>query len=185
MRRFGQKKENKNIWIPLFIIGIMVLSALGYAVLQGNENSIKVHGVKFVKTQDNFWVAKIKGVSYMFYFSPEDVKALQMDNFTLPTFVYLTSNPEANYSRDNLMTIESAKFELKNSLLAAGYTAVMNFSNKITCKNANPATAVVDLDLGNETKIVADGNCILVRGTDAVKLVAARDKFLMRALGVY
>ncbi len=186
MKRFGKEKEKKSIAIPLFIIAIMVLSALGYAIFQGeNSNLVKVNGFKFAKVQDKYWTTKFQGESYMFYFSPEDIKELPMEAFTLPSYVYLVSNPNANYSQTNLQTIEVIKFELKNSLQSLGKTVSLNFTNQVSCEDASPSTAVVNIDFGNETKVAANGNCIQIEGTDTGKLVAARDKFLMHVLGVY
>jgi len=186
MKRFGREKEKKNIAIPLFIIAIMVLSALGYAIFQGeNSNLVKVNGFKFVKVQDKYWTTKFQGASYMFYFSPEDIKELPINEFTLPSFVYLVSNPKANYSQANLQTIEVIKFELKNSLQSLGKTVSMNFTSQVSCEDVSPSTAVISLDFGNETKVAANENCIQIMGTDAGKLVAARDRFLMKVLGVY
>lgn len=181
-----RRKEKKSIAIPLFIIAVMVLSALGYAVFQGgNSNLITYNGFKFTKIQDKFWRTKVNGVGYDFYFSPEDLQNIPSQKFNLPSFVYLTSDPNANYSKNVLATIEVAKFELKNALTAKGYNVAMNFSSQVTCKDATPSTGVVDLSIGNETIVEVQGTCVLVKGTSAQELVAARDKFMMHVLGVY
>jgi hypothetical protein len=186
MKRFGREKDKKNIAVPLFIIAIMVLSALGYAIFQGeNSNLVKINGFKFAKVQDKYWSTKFQGESYMFYFSPADIKEIPIDSFTLPSFVYMVSNPNANYSQTNLQTIEVIKFELKNSLQSLGKTVSMNFTSQVSCKDSSPSTAVVSIEFGNETKVSANENCIQIMGTDASKLVAARDRFLLKALGVY
>ncbi|MBW3016857.1 hypothetical protein KY316_00660 [Candidatus Woesearchaeota archaeon] len=187
MRRITQRrKEKKNLLVPLFIIAIMVLSGLGYAMFQADSsNVIKFNGFKFTKVQDKFWRTNAEGYAFDFYFSPQDLESIPTSKFELPSFVYLTSDPEAEHTSDQLMTIEVAKFELKNQLNALGHTIAMNFSNQVTCDDATSSTAVVDLDIGNETAIDVNGNCIKIRGSESLTLVAARDKFLMQVLGVY
>ena len=182
-RRLREKK--KNIAVPLFIIAIMVLSVLGYSLFQARQrNVVKYDGFKFVKI-DKYWKTKINNIDMVFYYAPHEVEDIPYKSIPMfPYFVYLTSNPNADYSQQDLMAIDVAKFELKNILYALGYTPNMNFSNIISCANSTSAVGVVDLDISNETAIKVNGNCVKITGTDGLEVVRARDKFLMLLLGI-
>jgi len=182
-RRLKEKK--KNIAVPLFIIAIMVLSALGYALFQARGGNVKrFNSFKFIKIGDR-WKTKIDNIEMMFYFAPDEVEDIPYDSIsTFPYFVYLTSNPEASYSQQDLMTIEVAKFELKNILYSLGYTPSMNFSKTITCENSTSAMGVIDLDISNETAINIEDSCVKITGINGPEIVRARDKFLMLLLGI-
>jgi hypothetical protein len=186
IRRRRRTEKKNSIAVPIFIIAIMVLSGLGYALLQSKENSdVKRFGnFKFVKTGD-VWKTNIDNLELGFYYAPDELEAIPADNISaLPYMLYLTSKKDAQYSQQKLMAIDLAKFELKNTLLALGYTPTMSFSNLITCKNATKTVAVVDLDIGNETAVRISGTCVKITGVDERNLIAARDKFLMLIIGI-
>ena len=54
----------------------------------------------------------------------------------------------------------------------------------ITCANATNNHLVVDLRLGNETKIFDKGGCIIVQGTDPVELLKASDRLAFELLDI-
>jgi hypothetical protein len=184
-RRRRLTKKRNSIAVPLFIIAIMVLSVIGYSLLQGRQdNTVTVNGFKFTEI-NNRWHTRVDGIDFMFYYSPaevEDIGYRKISDF--PTQIYLTSNPNAAYSQQDLMSIELAKFELKNTLGALGYAPDMQFSDEISCENSTQTAAVVDLDLGDETIIEVDENCIKISGTNGQEIFRARDKFLMLLLGI-
>jgi hypothetical protein len=183
MRRLVKKKN--RLWMPVFIIAVMVLSVIGFSMLQGeNTNAKKMNGVTFTKTGDA-WKFRINGIELMSYFTPDQLANISSGSVSdFPYFTYLTSNPQAKYPQQDLITIELAKLELKNTLIALGYTPEMNFSDKITCKNATLAVGVIDLDLGNETAVRVENTCVRITGTNSQELVAARDKFVMLLAGL-
>ena len=172
--------------VPILIITIMVLSVVGYSLLQGNQNNIKTYnGFKFVRIANNEWKTEIDDLELKFYFSPDEVQDIKYQSFTgFPYQFYLTSNPAADYPQQDLMAIEVAKFELRNTLFALGYTPMINFSDTIGCENASSAIGVIDLDISNQTSIDVEGNCIKIKGRNGPEVVRARDKFLMLLLGI-
>ena len=185
-RRRRLREKRSNLAIPLLIIAIMVLSVIGYSLLQGNQNNVKrYNGFKFVRVADNQWVTEFDNIELRFYFSPEEVQDIKHQSFTsLPYHTYLTSNPTADYSQQDLMAIEVGKFELKNILFGLGYTPMINFSDTISCANSSSALGVIDLDIANETAIDVQGNCIKIKGRNGPEVIRARDKFLMLLLGI-
>jgi hypothetical protein len=183
-RRKRQKKN--NVAVPVFIIAIMVLSVLGYSLLQGRDSNVRKYGEwKFVNVADKYWRATSNDIETVFYFTPEEVADIPCESIAaFPYFVYLTSNPNASYSQQELMTIDLAKFELKNTLLFLGYEPQMAFSNAITCANSTSTTGVVDIDISNETAVKVYGSCVKIEGLNSIEVVRARDKFLMLILGI-
>ena len=70
-----KKKDNKKIYISVFIVVIMVLSTFGFILGfggQGGEQSFEYNGFEF-RTVNNQWLLKVDGMVHEFYFHPSDV----------------------------------------------------------------------------------------------------------------
>ncbi|MEK6834979.1 MAG: hypothetical protein AABX61_01815, partial [Nanoarchaeota archaeon] len=67
---------------------------------------------------------------------------------------------------------------------AATYKQTNTTFPYITCKDATKQTGVIYLFVGNETRVVPYGECVIVEGKDYDDLIKAADKLTLHLLGV-
>lgn len=195
MRR--KTKQRMKYAIPIIIVFIMVFSVVGFALSGGGGNSEDVNGFTFkfrgnLRTGQGYWQTKIDGERYDFYVLPEDVKYIEMGEFDTSAYseYYLVSNPEANYTDRELELIALSKYELEPTLEKFGKIAYNAFSTNysgrepVTCANAASFIAVVNFEIKNESTIKFDNNCITISGRNGVDVVRAKDKLMLKILGV-
>jgi hypothetical protein len=60
-----------------------------------------------------------------------------------------------------------------------GFTTEVDGYTKITCADATNVTKVIDLRIGNETRVYSEGDCMIVEGTDYDSMIKASDKVVI------
>ena len=88
---------------------------------------------------------------------------------------------DANYTSDaTIASGEIGRF-VKGIGLRSDYALTSKIGDypEITCSNATKEIRVVDLRLGNETRVYEQDNCLIVEGADYDGMVKAADKLVM------
>ena len=60
-----------------------------------------------------------------------------------------------------------------------GFTTEIGGYPTITCADATNVTKVIDIRLGNETKVYSEGDCMIVEGVDYDSMIKASDKVVI------
>ncbi|MEK6961544.1 MAG: hypothetical protein AABX47_10335 [Nanoarchaeota archaeon] len=97
-----------------------------------------------------------------------------------------------NQSDDRAEVFGEAQFLLEKDLFIAPriyvqrgmFNASGTNLQSISCANADPAFPVMLLRIGDETRIWADGSCIMVQGVSATDVRRATDKIILGLAGV-
>ena len=191
--RRSKKRQRRNLFLGLFIVAIMILSVLGYTATQNSQsNAQNYNGHSFAQSGE-YWVTKMNKKVFEFNFLPSQVDYLSSDKFTFdPAYVYLVSDPNANYSTQDLAAIDYSKFELKNKIVdylgvdfaEIGYTQEYLGRHPITCANATPSVVVIDFIVSNQTKISFANNCLTFSANVGIDIVKEKDFFLYKELGI-
>lgn len=197
MTRFKKTKRrpktNKNFWLGLFIVVIMVSS--GFGVMLGGFNrdsgSNSYDGIEFVSSQ-NMFVATIDGSKKAFPYLPQQVDYFNVSDDVIQRLkespqVDLTSAPESNLKHE----ISQAKFFLDQHLAEHFGTYVRKgFSEEnqyglpvITC-NASADVPVVFYEEANETDISVDGSCVTIRSSSADGFLRITTRIIYGLYGV-
>lgn len=186
MRKITEKKENKfgnQILIGVILIGLMILSILGYSFQsQQTENSnleqINYNGLKFVK-QNDFWVLSLENTKFLFKYNPKETEKIEsnineIDNYyNKPLYIY-SENDEA-------------EVEVYNNL----YTKVLRIRNACPeneiCEENIPTKTCEDnfiiIKEKNQTEIIQEGNCVFIYG-QSEDIIKVTDSFLFKLLGI-
>ncbi len=195
--RQSKKKEKRNkLILGIFVIVVMVGGGLGIAN-RGDSlggNSVDYGDFKFAQQQDR-WFVKIDGKVVGFYYHPIEIEFIEMDKTITDTIknaeaLYITNDPTS----PNAEYIAVARFQFNEVFVGFFSTPVVNTFTKnisteipvITCEDATEQTPVIMFTEGNQTEIMAEDNCIVLKAqaqtfNDHFRLA---DRLLYSLLGV-
>lgn len=149
-----------------------------------------------------------KNYDYSLYYSPYDVEDLDLEEGIAEKviskgYIYITQDPDLpskTDGRSNLAVRHIAQivgtadgpfyyglYKI-NTEVAFTKHVKLNVSKSVpikTCDDANDEVAVIEVRLGNETKIYSEGECIIVEGTNEKEILMAADKLAYSLLGVF
>ena len=186
-----QKKKNFSPFIPFFIVVVMIVSLFSIIDSNNTANRTKYKGVLFVQNiEKQTWELEQNGYTYTFHYLPTELSIKVPAHSLMYDSYYLVENPSANYSQEDLSLIGLAKFEAKENLNKKGFSTTSGFSIEynsilaITCANASEQIGVILFQLGNETKIINENNCILVEGPSGIEIIKAKDKLMYVIFGI-
>jgi hypothetical protein len=194
-----RKKEDEGFFskknlIGLFIVGIMVLSGLGYMVMESSgPNSNEYNGHKF-QALNSQWYTEIDGNMVGFTFLPGDLARI---NVSQDLFEYLKSVKmvyvvyDANSSL--VQDFELIRMQLESEMPvhlgiypSAGITSedpAYELFPVITCENATVFTPVIYLRQG-KTEIIGNGTCIIIQAEDSYDVPAVKDRLMYGLYGI-
>lgn len=183
-----KEKKKKKVLIPIFIIAIMVLSTLGYMILQqkeveeltGNGNYVEYNGLKLYQTQNSKWVVNVNNKNYVFDSSPDELKDVNVPIITLPEKVYLIfdaskRDENVDYSMQKLsLTMDNLDKIIIPSCLSEKDCPDIPIKD---C-SSDEAFYFKIMPEGSNPRVFIDGKCIVMEGdalglskmTDAVDL---------------
>ena len=180
----GKKQKKKQIIVGIVLVGLLVLSTLGYSLLSGDrdeKSKQKYGGFEFVK-QNNYWTLTIEGKEFYFQYLPQEV-----DNVSVLGFYNLQ-----NYANKVLYLINldsSAGQEILNNLgiyvLRAQEACLeeANCSEDLPIKNCTDNLIIFEqeqISTDNKTQVYQDANCVYISGD----YVRGADAFLYRIFGI-
>lgn len=176
----------------IIIIGLMILSTVALVIVDlavGPSGSLKYNGFKFQPVSNQF-VTKINGEEHRFLFFPGDIEFIQITpavNALLGKPVLtVTYDPNSSIAQ-NLAEVQYY-FELQLSNDKVIERALTDNANteliQKSCADATDAQPVIYLEQGNVSKIVADGNCIMLTALDPYDLYQQSERIVYHVLGV-
>jgi len=190
----NRKKLEKQIITLFIVLAIVFISFIAAYHLLKPKPYFNYEGLKVYK-------AKIQGVNTLFYLIPisggggkadivirNDPRELNVpvgtgDLLSGINMVWITIPPELSSDAviaGNDLGAFTSKISLNTSY--AMTKSDTEFFEQKTCEDSTKETRVFLLDIGNETKVYYEGNCIIVQGTNYDNLIKAADALVMNWL---
>lgn len=102
----SEKKRKRNqLIIGVILVGLMILSTVGYAVLNNEENvsqgRVKYNGIEFVKDANGLWESKVNGQNLITYYNPEETENISanlmvtLNDFYAKPLYFVLDNKDA------------------------------------------------------------------------------------------
>ena len=180
--------KKSNLFLVIFIIFIMVTSAIGFIYSPSdnnalNQNTIEYKGFKFALTTDNRYATEINGNQVIFDNAPSTLENIKLPDFQITQDkVYLIFVPE---ERDNNLDYSISK--LYFTMQVKGIRAVLACSKEENCPSELPVkdcnSEAVYFKKSNLTNIYKDSNCIILEG-DNININKYVDKIDLALIGV-
>jgi len=183
----GEKRKKRNhLLIGIVMVGLMVLSTGGYAIMNNESSSgnsfIKYNNVKFY-SQDGYWVFNYNNQQFSTQYNPEETK-----NITVQTSVNL-----AKYSQA-VVYFDTESGQPNNEIYRNIYPFILKTNGACleneTCsgnypiKDCSNNIIIIKEPSKNETeRIYQEQNCIFIKAYEANQTKFA-DAFLFKLLGI-
>jgi len=195
MRRRDEDKAKK--WIGWFIISIMVLSVLAFGasfVTQGTNSLSRHNGFKFQQLQTNGeWQVEVGDVTHQFVYHPTQITPVTIDESALAPLreafqVSISFDP----ALDEPQYVDYARLRLAEHFLLQDIQVAQGINQEseiyslplVGCDAAKALQPVVMLELGNETMVTVEGNCITLTSTSEINLLQLTESLRYKLLGV-
>ena len=180
----GKKRKRNQIIVGLILVGVMILSTLGYAFNDNSsENSKKIvyNGFKF-ENQQGLWVLNTGGIDFGFQYNPNEVERVNG-----------VINPLNNYTGKPLYiscSNRNAEFEIYQNLdrfiLRKQYACLVNSTcgdENLPIKTCEDNFILIEESEDNSSSIIQEQNCVFIKGNKE-ELVKITDEFLFKIIGV-
>ncbi len=173
-----KKSRNKQIVIGAILVGLMILSVVGYGFLnqESDDESVeKYRNFKFIR-QQGLWYVNIEEESFGFQYLPREVEDVLVSGvFNLNNYknnpLYFVGNGEGG--SEILNNLNRYVLRAQNACLAG-----LNCSNeKLPVKTCDDNLIVFE---NGETKVGQNNRCVYLSG-DSVR---AADAFLYNIFGI-
>ena len=145
--------------------------------------------------------SEVKEYKISLHYGPYEVEDIHMeDNLkdkVIKDWIYLTQDPDLQNrtgGRALLALLEvgrvtgTSDYGVYKISTQAAFTMENEEVKSVpvkNCSNANKNIAVVEVRLGNETKVYSENECVIIMGKDREELVKAADKLTLHLLGVF
>ncbi|MBN1385897.1 hypothetical protein JW968_02850 [Candidatus Woesearchaeota archaeon] len=193
-REEKKKRMSKQTLMTIFIAAIMISSIAGFLYMGGGTQTSNYNGHKFKLLSNRMWETEVNGVSYYFYYLPEEVQNLNLnpDAYHLlqdSNAIGLTFNPKDK----NIQTIDLLRYDLGISFSQLGKHLEQGMANNtnpaytlplMTCEDATPEKPVIYIRTSNTTGLNLDGYCAIMEGFGNMDMIAVRDRILYQMLGI-
>ena len=183
-----------------FLISALIVFAITLIFFKSNENRYVYNGFEVRKISENEYQIKIffkddQTSSFVrLRHGPRELEDIPIIGNLIPIIkqsnqIYVTINPFANLTgKTTIAALEIDKFidnkYLINKPVNSAFTKPYgNYSVK-TCADAIDRTVVIRLELGDETKIYSEGDCIIIEGQDEFDLIKAADRLVLYLIGI-
>ena len=186
-----KKKRNTQIIVGVVLIGLMVLSTVGYAFVReddsGGNSKVSYNGFEFVRVNNQYWGLSVEGQDFYFQNLPSETSNVSISG----TYILGDYVDEPLYFV-NLDTGNSAAQEILNDVgryvLRYQEACIEGFdctAKDFPIKNCNESNVIVfeqPLESFGETDTIVrkEGNCVYITGD----LIIGSDAFLYRLLGI-
>jgi len=189
-----KKKSKKPLIIGGLIIFFMISSA--FAVMLGGfaqtSSKTKYDGITFTSLQNGEFRARVDGKLMDFDFTPDMIEGIELDP-ALITRLKNAAEVDVTYDYDSEAANQIALgiFQMQQSyfkdtkFIREGATKENEFDQPIiTCDDASPEVPVILFELGDDTGIIADGDCIIATASRPDEIAAVKDRIVFSMLGV-
>jgi hypothetical protein len=173
---FYKKKQFMTIIVGVFLIMLMVLSAVSLGFDQSEEEdseTIVVYGLEFLLSSNGYVAATDEG-GIIIQTSPEDLEEVEEFDWSilgLATKVYISFDPEGYYSG-------AAVYEIEQNIGLSGVVYSCYEDSEActelpikTCEDAEISTAVVVLEESDQTFVSYENNCLTITGQNLLRVV--------------
>lgn len=182
--KLRQPKDSKKstffrLFLPIFILVTLVLSAFGIVISRSPENeSFKYKEHLFVK-ENNGFSTRINNQKYSFLYDPRTLENLTMAPITLTqltygTKFYISANPKEDIGLGLSEFYRLIKPLVNKKFVQACTEDVESCENLLikTCSDATPEEKVVVFKESNSTSLNYNLNCLIIQGSgeDMAKL---------------
>jgi len=194
MARRRKKKQsifNKKTFLGAFIVGIMVLSGLGY-MMGDSESPTSYKGHKFSQ-QGDLWVTEIDNKLFGFLNHPDDIDHINvsdeaMNRLKTAKFVYIVFDPDSEI----VSSIEVARMQMEKELFDLGIFPVsaitMNSSlydlPLITCANATEMIPVLYFIQDEASGVSFENNCVIASAIDDYDIPILKERLMYGIYGI-
>lgn len=193
-RKEEAKVLSKRNIVGIFIVGIMVLSGLGYMMERSGNSTTDYQGRKF-EYINNIWHTEIGGSTVRFTFHPSELERLNVSADIIEylknvKMFYITFDPNSSLIED----FELFRLELETELpeyFTIYPTTAVTFNTTtyaafpvITCANATVFIPVVYLTQGEQTDIIGNGTCITLQVKEGYDVPALKDRLMYGLFGI-
>jgi hypothetical protein len=196
-RRRKEKKKKiltKGNLIGLIIVSIMVLSGVGYMLGdQKSAGSTGYNGHRFTSS-GNMWYFDYNGNTVGLGFHPTEIQDIKAGGsagvINSTRMLYLSFDPDSRI----VSYFEVARMELSEQLgtnlgiyvVPAVTNASPEYSSFpiATCANATAVVPVLELAEGNETKIITQGQCVILQAREWYDVQRLEDRLLYSMYGI-
>jgi hypothetical protein len=185
-----KKKRNQRnqLIVGIILIGIMILSTLGYA-LNSDTNSessteiVDYNGVKFTKSSD-YWYFNYQNNEFMTRYSPKEIEDIKFSSFiTLQNYankpLYFVGN-----SGDSVYEISrniDSRFVMRSQMACI---SSLNCTEDLPIKNCSDNVIIIREPSANEKeRIYQENNCVFII-SKAENQTRFADVFLYKTLGI-
>ncbi len=181
----------------------------------GEEFNFEIFKIENNTIHRIYLEAFINGVSkkldYGFHYSPYDVEDIYLENniknkILNKETIYLSFDPDTpEYVRSRMIlsiydigqitgTSEGpyiyGLYNINTRLALTRLSTAGNFTMPTdtpikSCKDATENVAVIEIRLGDKTKIYSEEECVIIEGTDRGEIVKAADKLTYQLLGLF
>ena len=189
-----KKKISKQFIWSIIIAVIMVSSVFGviFGSFGSTDNSFKYNGFSFTQTSQGYRT-KVSGMEVFFSYAPYDVESIELDpeitsRISSTKMLHITYDSESGLKEG----MSQAQFSLSNELydIFGTYASPAMEQNNpynipvITCSNATVYVPVISLAESNETGIVLENNCVLIKANTATEFLVLKDRLLYSLAGI-
>lgn len=183
---------NKKVVIGLIIAFLMISSIFGFVVDFAVQPSVKKlpYGDFKFKLVNQQYFATIDGEEHTFVFFPADLEFIQVSDeaklLLEKPVLTVTYDPKSDIAEnfgESQYYFEVQLQDVKVIERALTNNEGTNLLQK-SCSDATPEQPVVELRKSDESKISAEGNCIVLNALDAYDLYQQTERLIYVLLGV-
>ena len=179
-------KTFKKLFLPLFIIAIMVMSGIGYMAGENSDEIIDYKGIRFSKVQSG-WLTYSGDKQVILFNNPNDLEGIDIVGVSLNELnsaikIYVSSNPEDNLG----LYLKGFQFNILNNLKPMKVNACYEDNERCAdlplkdCSDASSNIKVILIKKG-ESLVEYENNCLLIQGQDE-ELLKYIDKLVLEML---
>ena len=181
-----RKNKRNKVILGIVIIGLMVISTLGFAVLQGfgvtqdNSGKLDYNGLEFVQDQNGYWQTNTQGVNLITAYNPEETSGINLtietniNDFNNKPLFFVSDNYEAMNELVRNIGILSSRFQ---EVCLKGEKCEFDYVEK-TCDDN-----IIIIREMNETKTYKEENCIFIESPRSQQLLIS-DKLIFKIYGI-
>lgn len=195
MRRHEKKPglfSTRNL-IAFFIVGVMVLSGLGYMFERNDtEDIFQYNGYKFQRI-DNMLTTKVNEMKLTFFSDPRLTESINISSAAIgqlksSKMIYLTYNNSDMIKEDVALvhyTVAQPLWKSLNIYLVQALTDENEYNFPvITCDNATLSVPVIYFVHSNTTEFVYENNCITAKAFSRNDVYILTDRLLFGLYGI-
>ena len=179
--------NKKQLFLAIFIIGIMISSVIGFVYINPNDtntNSFDYNGFKFsLDANNNRYNVNVNGANFIFDYDPRELNNIELPNFIIrgQKYYILTNTTELDSNLD--YSINKLRYNL-------GLLEILTFPACINEQECNTNLPIKDCDTdafyfkkSNINQVSLENKCIIIEG-DTLVINQLVDKISLRLSGV-